>query len=207
MSIRKFICFLFLLVSIISTNAQKNYTITYSRYSDADITNGKLNYTYRGHLSMHIYDDTLSFSRYWSHKPKMSKKVSVLSSDSHHGTLHHLTSDSILEVSTFTDDKYLIKVCKPFNWKILTDTVTILGIKCIKAESALGVTAWFAPSKPINAGPSFYYGLPGLILQVYEKQRNSLFVADSIQNEVPPLVYPENIKIIRVGKPTITLQN
>ena len=196
---KKLILLSCLLILYMSSSAQKNYTVVYSLLTGAEFVNGKLTYDSKLQLSLHIYDDTLSFCRYGSYKAKMSKKVSVLSRDSHHGTLHHLKSDSILEVSTFIN-KCLIKIGIVYNWKILNDTATILGIKCIKAESELGMTAWFAPSKPVNAGPSIYYGLPGLILKVVKKDRNNLFIAESIQNEVPFLDYPNNIKIIRSGK-------
>jgi GLPGLI family protein len=207
MSIRKFICFLFLLASIISANAQNNYTITYSQYSGAAMIKGKLSYISKSTLQLHIYDDTLSFCRFLFGKPSMSKKLNVLDRYSHHGVLHHLKSDSILEVSTGNKDDFFIKFCKSYNWKITNDTTTIFGIQCVKAKSDSGVTVWFAPSIPVNSGPGVFYGLPGLILQVSNNKYHQLFVTDNIQKEVPPLDYPNNIKIYRVDEYIIMRQN
>jgi GLPGLI family protein len=72
-----------------------------------------------------------------------------------------------------------------FNWKILPDTASIGGIRCQKAETAMGGRnweAWFAPSIPVADGPYKFNGLPGLILQVYDKKKYWQFDLASIQN-------------------------
>jgi len=130
----------------------------------------------------------------------MTNREHVMSKAANHGTLHHLKSDSVLSVATYTSDKRLIRYSQPYNWKILNDTTTIIGMKCIKAESDLGINAWFAPSITVNAGPDAYYGLPGLILQAYNSKRETIFIANSILYDAPLLVYPQNIKIVEMGK-------
>ena len=53
-------------------------------------------------------------------------------------------------------------------WNILSDTATISGLKCQKAQIRKHdflVTAWFCRDIPIKEGPFFYAGLPGLIIK------------------------------------------
>lgn len=55
------------------------------------------------------------------------------------------------------------------NWKILSDTMTIAGLKCQKAELNIDkdlVTAWFSKEIPLQDGPFSFFGLPGLILKL-----------------------------------------
>lgn len=66
----------------------------------------------------------------------------------------------------------------PIDWEITTKTKIIGGFKCHQAiateklNSRKGgyyyrkVVAWFAPEIPLNFGPKYYKGLPGLILEI-----------------------------------------
>lgn len=63
-------------------------------------------------------------------------------------------------------------------WSLLSDTMTISGFVCQKATTELGGrhwTAWFAPEIPIEDGPYKFAGLPGLIIQVYDRQKYWVF--------------------------------
>lgn len=63
------------------------------------------------------------------------------------------------------------------NWLITKETKTIGKYKTIKAVKKkksnngkeIEVIAWFAPEISNNYGPLGYYGLPGLILEIHEK--------------------------------------
>lgn len=55
------------------------------------------------------------------------------------------------------------------DWKILSDTATILGLVCQAAETYYGgrrYIAWFTPEIPLSDGPYVFAGLPGLIVKV-----------------------------------------
>ena len=65
-----------------------------------------------------------------------------------------------------------------FNWQMSEDKKTIGEHQCQKATCTFGgraYEAWFAPDIPINDGPWKFYGLPGLILEVYDKQHHYEF--------------------------------
>jgi GLPGLI family protein len=69
-------------------------------------------------------------------------------------------------------------------WKILSDTVNILGYKCQKAVINYmqnRYTAWFTTALAYKAGPDIFYGLPGLILKVYNDGGNLGYEAIEIK--------------------------
>jgi GLPGLI family protein len=84
-------------------------------------------------------------------------------------------------------------------WKLDPTRKKIGEYVCMKATMNLEgdtVTAWFAPEIPVPAGPSEYYGLPGIVLAV-ERLGETILLATSIDLTPPPaelLVKPESGK-------------
>jgi GLPGLI family protein len=77
------------------------------------------------------------------------------------------------------------------NWEITTESKKIDEYICYKAlynkkfiardgkEKTTLITAWYAPSLPYSFGPKDYFGLPGLILELQEKE--TTFYATNIK--------------------------
>jgi len=79
---------------------------------------------------------------------------------------------------------------KPQNWEILSDTTTILGYQCQKAQCqwrGRDWVAWFTPEIPINEGPWKFYGLPGLITKLHDTQNHYSFVLIGFQKIEEPI--------------------
>lgn len=83
---------------------------------------------------------------------------------------------------------FLIKDTLSFyDWQLSNETRIIGDYVCKKAISLHDnqeITAWYAPSIPINDGPDEYYGLPGLIMEL--SIGNTVFNALSIK-ETPDI--------------------
>ncbi|MBB2148919.1 GLPGLI family protein [Pedobacter gandavensis] len=80
------------------------------------------------------------------------------------------------------------------DWKIGSDTMSISGIKCQKAQTTFkgrNYTAWFAPDLPYNTGPWKLCDLPGLILQAYDDKHEVEFMFDGLK----PAISTETINI------------
>ena len=78
------------------------------------------------------------------------------------------------------------------NWIILKDTQTIGGYLCKKAVTHFRgryYEAWFAPDIPVSDGPWKLCGLPGLILEAYDKNKEIQYLFVSIQLPYPSLKY------------------
>lgn len=70
-------------------------------------------------------------------------------------------------------------------WQMYEENDTILGYACLKAGvtyAGRDYTAWFAPEIPINDGPWKFWGLPGLILKVTDKQELFEWIAIGLEN-------------------------
>jgi GLPGLI family protein len=79
---------------------------------------------------------------------------------------------------------------KPQDWEILSDTTTILGYHCQNAQCSWrgrDWTAWFTTEIPVNEGPWKFYGLPGLITKLHDKQSHYNFVLLSFQETEEPI--------------------
>jgi GLPGLI family protein len=80
-------------------------------------------------------------------------------------------------------ENLLIKIKRKTDWKITSESKYIDNILCYKAESTytlnrpnktfvFPIVAWFAPSIPFGFGPLGYGDLPGLILELQERNVN-----------------------------------
>lgn len=80
----------------------------------------------------------------------------------------------------FKKNEYLVS--KEYtNWNILNESKMINNFLCYKAETIISsknlrgkvvkrtTTAWFCPKIPLDFGPNGYCGLPGLILELHDR--------------------------------------
>jgi GLPGLI family protein len=83
---------------------------------------------------------------------------------------------------------YLIEEKMPvINWKITADTATFGTLLCQKATGHFkgrDYTAWFCPDLPFHAGPWKLNGLPGLIVEAYDTNREVEFKFDGMEQVV-----------------------
>ncbi|WP_291069194.1 MULTISPECIES: GLPGLI family protein [unclassified Empedobacter] len=97
---------------------------------------------------------------------------------------------------TFADkiyhDSFFYKETLPkLDWKLLNDTKQILNYTAKKATVNYGGrkwTAWYTDEIPMNAGPYKFYGLPGLILEIYDDKEHYHFTANA-SNQNPKQIY------------------
>jgi len=87
------------------------------------------------------------------------------------------TNKSLWAHDVFGSDVIVVDTINSNDWKITKETKLIGKYKVVKAikEKQLGndkvvdVVAWFAPEIPNSYGPIGHYGLPGLILELQER--------------------------------------
>lgn len=98
-------------------------------------------------------------------------------------------NNSASSLGVFKDKEFLVYNSFENNWKLLNETKFIDKFKCYKAlqevEYTTGkgthtktITAWFCPELPYSFGSKGYFGLPGLILELTD--RNTTFIANKI---------------------------
>lgn len=113
----------------------------------------------------------------------------------------------------FLNKDYLIQdsVEMP-KWKIKNDIKEIAGHICMNASYKdtlrnQDIVAWFALDIPCFAGPSKYFGLPGLILEVNIDDGATILIAESIETkeisdeiELPKKLKGKNINFEEYNK-------
>ncbi|RFN59074.1 GLPGLI family protein [Marixanthomonas ophiurae] len=80
-------------------------------------------------------------------------------------------------------------------WKLQNDFKTISGYNCQKATGNFrgrSYEAWFTPEIPLPYGPWKLVGLPGLILEVYDLNKQVYFSADEIS-----IPFKENTNLLK----------
>jgi len=91
-----------------------------------------------------------------------------------------------VDVRLIMDKEFLISEnLKKINWTLINEVKLIGNFECKKAEAKIGddlVEAWYTPNIPTVAGPSIYWGLPGLIVEV--KTKSLYFVAIQIRENI-----------------------
>ncbi len=73
-----------------------------------------------------------------------------------------------------------------FNWQLEDEEQTIAGYACKKATTSFGgrdYIAWYAPGIAIADGPYKFYGLPGLILAIYDNRQQHVFTAITVERK------------------------
>ena len=105
--------------------------------------------------------------------PKFKQVVEYIKSDGSFNFINNLSMHY-----------YEFNAKKKINWKILNEKKTIGSFNAVKATAEYGGriwTAWFSPDIQFPYGPYVFYGLPGLILQVFDDANNYNF--SFIQNK------------------------
>ena len=89
------------------------------------------------------------------------------------------------------------------NWRILNDTLTILGFKCNSATAFFRGkqwTAWYAPKISCKYGPWILNGLPGIILKASADSNTMVFEAIGFKHGSS--LYPDINELKKTAKPT-----
>ncbi|HFK5529528.1 TPA: GLPGLI family protein [Elizabethkingia anophelis] len=92
-------------------------------------------------------------------------------------------------------DKFNIKIEDPLNWKLTSETKTIENIKCQKAVveyAGRQWIAWFTDEINVSDGPYIFKGLPGLIIQISDKDENYMFKLSKIRKKTNTSLFIDN---------------
>ncbi len=120
--------------------------------------------------------------------------------------LYYDISDKILYVQNRILKKYLYNdSCNRIIWHITDERKKFDKYICTKAFGNFrgrNYTAWFTNEIPISAGPWKLNGLPGLILEAYDKQKQVQFLfngIESVNNQIIS-VSPKFSDVLSVSK-------
>ena len=72
-----------------------------------------------------------------------------------------------------------------FDWKLVEESKNLEGYTAKKATTTFrgrAYTAWYTEEIPISEGPYLFYGLPGLILELYDDQDHYHFTINGFES-------------------------
>ncbi|MCM0042321.1 MAG: GLPGLI family protein [Algoriphagus sp.] len=125
-------------------------------------------------------------------------------------TLYKDAAGNYLQEQEMMGKEYLIKdKAEPFEWELSEETKKIGNYTAQKAsftkivdsrrfstgmtemenvKDTLQVTVWFTPEIPVSHGPEYYFGLPGLILEVQNQGRTLICEKIELNPSADPVV-------------------
>lgn len=165
-------------------NAQTAYRVDYDLTYQMDSTDVSSIKTER--MLLDFSEDISVFKSYTTHM-----KDSILQSKNPYALFGMPKSDflyKIYKINTqfislydYTAYKYELEEDFPnLVWNLNDETKTILGNECQSATTSFAgrdYTAWYTLEIPISGGPYKFYGLPGLILEIYDSKNQYHFEA------------------------------
>lgn len=72
-----------------------------------------------------------------------------------------------------------------FNWKVTKETKVVNGVKCTKATTTKWGRNWvayYSSKHPMPFGPYKFYGLPGLIFEIFDENKDYTFTLYKFKN-------------------------
>lgn len=88
------------------------------------------------------------------------------------------SNNSFNFINNLSMNYYQFNTKRKINWKVANDKKKIGEFEVSKATTKYGGrnwTAWYCPDIPLPYGPYIFYGLPGLILEIYDDEENFHF--------------------------------
>lgn len=136
--------------------------------------------------------------------------VFMIASSGEGSTLYKDAAGNYLQEQEMMGKEYLIKdKAEPFEWELSEETKKIGNYTAQKAsftkivdsrrfstgmtemenvKDTLQVTVWFTPEIPVSHGPEYYFGLPGLILEVQNQGRTLICEKIELNPSADPVI-------------------
>ncbi len=198
-----FIVFIFLHLSF-SSFSQGGYAVIYKRediYFPITFNGEKRKVPLNDNLL--LFSDSFSLFYYVAAGNPLKKRKVFGEKLIHHALLYNKKTDIIYSEVNWPrkKNKYLIAdTSAKFNWVFRDDMKLVLGYKCKPAlmvnEKNDSTLVWFTPEIPEPFGPAGYFGLPGLVLEVFDQRSNLHLFADKLVKDSFSVVFPAEGKIV-----------
>ncbi|WP_339622770.1 GLPGLI family protein [uncultured Winogradskyella sp.] len=95
------------------------------------------------------------------------------------------SNDSIIHYEVIGNDLLKFNESLNLNWELTSETKNISGYACKKAVleyAGRSWIAWYAPKISVSQGPYKFYGLPGLIFEIYDSEKIFSFNINEIKS-------------------------
>ena len=111
-------------------------------------------------------------------------------------TIKDLGSGEVHKSFVTKDRKYyVVKIEEPLKWEVQKETFTYTNFSVQKAKvnyGGRGWEAWFTTDVPISDGPYIFKGLPGLIVKIFDMNKEYVFTLKEVKKNPNKELYLRN---------------
>lgn len=196
---RVIVSFVFIIVSMLAS-AQLTYSIYYEHFKNVQYSQG--NYvTALTNNSRLVFNDSISLFYFFSKdlKDNFRKRKTIGSELMHHAVFYDSKNFKLYdEVSWPKRKEHLMERKLPYyNWVFTGETKQILNYNCSKAVSSAqdgqdSLSVWYTSEIKRGFGPVYYFGLPGVVLEVNNYNTDKSIKAISVDTNKVTLLPPDN---------------
>ncbi len=177
------------LISGQTTQGEIGYIMRQHLRPSSDVIERKTVLLFTDIESLYTYKDEPKQSTIKKSEDGMSYEIVEYDVDTTKKTFYkNLKNDLLVFRNTVYKTPYIIEEQIPkINWKLTKEKKEILNYPCQKAIGEFrGRTyyAWFTDKIPVSTGPYKFSGLPGLILEIQDIEKEISFTAFSVKNRI-----------------------
>jgi GLPGLI family protein len=95
-------------------------------------------------------------------------------------------NQNVTDASILIRQAYLYEQRNEIKWQLFSDTLILKEYVCNKATTRYegrDYTAWYTSEIPISDGPYKFWGLPGLILKIFDSENHYSFTLESFEKQ------------------------
>lgn len=177
---------------------QNTTIITYTRKIVDDLT---INGWHPTHIftSKLIFNDSASLYYFvpLDSRDKNRKKTVLGDKLIHHALFYSKNNDELLNEVAWPKENYFIVIDSPktYNWVFNGNTKKVCGYDCNLAFSVDKkndtTLVWYSTQVGKLFGPNYYFGLPGVVLEVFDQKNAIHLSAIKIENKNITLLKPD----------------
>lgn len=194
----KILLFVFLSFNLFCFGQEKvdiavSYKLNYKLDSTSQNTKGE-NFLLYANKDKSMFLSTVTYVKdSLSLQPNPDKKMIAMRyrTPNSYYIITELQDNTNSQYQTFINSNVYYSNKEKNNWKLENETKEIMNLKCRKATTELfgrKWIAWYSEEYSFQYGPYKFYGLPGLIVEIYDSKDDYHFTANLIKQKKNKLI-------------------
>lgn len=187
-------CFLITIFLSTLASAQDNLKVEYHVRFNDQFDRGRSDRMHNGVLLINNNRSRYYTMQRTAYVPKDDHDISIMTDTANQVYTNQERSLLVAEEINMKGKHYFVTdSLYPMKWKITAEEKKIESLTCIKAECHFRgrqYIAWFTPDIPLPFGPWKMGGLPGLVVDLHDKEENLVIrlasIGKSVETPQPP---------------------
>ena len=168
----------FFLICVFSQNIRLTYNLNYKPYQNDSLKYNKI-FILQGENNSSVFIEKIKFENDSINNP-------VINADQieEFTVVKNFEKNEKYKIVEYAFDKYKIKIDSEQKWIVSEDSKFISDFKCQKATIDYGGRkwiAWFNSDLNLSNGPYIFDGLPGLVFEIYDQNKDYNFTLTKVE--------------------------